>query len=110
MDLVAKLSDDAFGVLLPGTTLETATGVSDRLRAEVEQASLAHAGVRLQVTLSIGLTQALAGDDTKAVMTRAETALQVATDTGGNRVRMHDGDTCRQPPTAVAMAPVGRGR
>lgn len=87
IDLVSRFGGEEFGVLLPQADLEQARQTGERLRRAVEQAHISHAGVRLQATISIGVS---AGDARQASIEQlyrdADAALYRAKAKGRNRV------------------------
>ncbi|HWA36896.1 MAG TPA: diguanylate cyclase [Burkholderiales bacterium] len=85
-DLVGRYGGEEFGVLLPGTDLEGAVVLAERVRRSVESEALdSHTGVR--GTVSIGVAQ-LDPDDAshEAWISRADRALYEAKGAGRNRV------------------------
>jgi diguanylate cyclase (GGDEF)-like protein len=88
-DVVARYSDADFGVILPGTPVEGAVHVAERIRTSVEKLAIAHQGHGL-VTLSLGV----AGDrpahaTVPATMVQhASQALARAKQDGRNRSRV----------------------
>ena len=87
LDTVARVGGDEFIILLPGTPLEAATEVVERLRFAIQ--SLHHATEKQQVSIraSFGVAWWQGPEDTwPELMARADEALYVAKDAGGNRV------------------------
>ena len=87
LDTVARLGGDEFIILLPGTPLESATEVVERLRSAIQ--ILRHSTETAQVSIraSFGVAWWQGPEDTwPALMTRADEALYVAKSAGGNRV------------------------
>jgi diguanylate cyclase (GGDEF)-like protein len=83
-DVVGRIGGEEFAVLLPGTEIEEAMAVAERLRGAV-------AGMKtpghpdLQVTASFGVASATAADSVAGWMARADRALYTAKDSGRNR-------------------------
>lgn len=102
VDCVARLGGDEFAVLLPETGLGQAVGVGDKLRQALHAAAAAtlpaaataaepdptesETQERPGLTLSIGVTVALEGEEFKATLARADMALYAAKRAGRNRV------------------------
>jgi diguanylate cyclase (GGDEF)-like protein len=85
-DIIARVGGEEFAVLLPGTELETAASVAERLRAAVAHAPLLVGNQRLDLTASIGGTVVGAADgDLDDVLQRADRALYAAKAAGRNR-------------------------
>lgn len=91
MDLAARFGGEEFSVLLPGTNLQGATTVAERLRAAVAGEPLFHGGKQLRVTVSIGVSSVCDLDDAEAFVKRADEALYAAKNCGRNRAYLHDG-------------------
>ncbi len=83
-DLAARFGGEEFAILMPSTSLADAAAVAERMREAIEKAEIETEGVRLRVTVSIGVT---AGQDTLEELIRyADRALYQAKDQGRNRV------------------------
>jgi diguanylate cyclase len=89
-DVVARLGGDEFAVLLPGTALEGATALGRQICSLVGQGRIKRAdgGTVGQVTLSVGIAVAEAGETLDALMDRADKALYTAKRGGRNRVEI----------------------
>ena len=86
-DIVARYGGDEFAWLMPGTSVEAALAVADRIRRQVQEAnSLAD----LPITLSIGIA-ACPEDAANMVelMDRADAAMYFAKDSGGDQVKRY---------------------
>jgi diguanylate cyclase len=93
MDLVARYSDDRFSVLLPGTPLNQAVGVAERLRAAVARCPLRGKDLDLPISVSAGLAEVEQADDSAAFLKRGEAALQNSVQAGGDCTHYHTGQT-----------------
>ena len=91
-DLVGRTSGHQFDVLLPEATFAEAARAADDIRTAVERLGLRHSGSKSgeYVTVSIGVASAAAGADPQALRGAAQRALEVAEDSGGNRVNLAD--------------------
>ncbi len=74
-DWVARFDATTFAILLPGANLEDAQGVAERLHSGVARASLFVDGRPLEVSIVTGTAEASLGDDSDALLHRAETTL-----------------------------------
>jgi diguanylate cyclase (GGDEF)-like protein len=99
MDLVARLDAGSFAVLMPAATAAEAAQAAERLRSQIAEAAPRHAGRELRLTACFGLAEFRSGDNVSSLLTRAQAALDMALESGGNRVRWHDGDGCHPPST-----------
>jgi diguanylate cyclase len=91
MDLVARYSDDVFSVLLPGTPMNQAIGVAERLRVAVARCPLRGKDFELRITISGGLADVQRDDDSAALLKRGEAALHSSTHAGGDCINFHTG-------------------
>jgi diguanylate cyclase (GGDEF)-like protein len=100
MDVVGRYAPGCFALLLPSVGIAEAIRVAERLR---EQFPLSHASPDVEqprLTLSVAAAQVMENDDTIALLTRAEAALDAAERRGGDRAYFHDGERCA-PITAM---------
>ena len=89
VDLVARLGGEEFVVVMPETGPAIAAAVAERLRLAVanEPFAIRTSGDSLPVTVSVGVTTAMAnGDDRDRLLKRADDALYRAKADGRNRV------------------------
>ncbi len=88
-DLLARYGGEEFSILLPGTTLEHAHMLADRIRRAVESRRLKKRqsnedlGV---VTMSMGVSSYHQDDSVSTIIERADKCLYLAKDQGRNRV------------------------
>ncbi|MCC2670362.1 MAG: putative diguanylate cyclase, domain [Armatimonadetes bacterium] len=86
-DRIARLGGEEFAVFLPGTGLEAALAVAERLRRSVEETSVSLADGMLRFTCSFGVAERLRADEgLPPILTRADHALYRAKHLGRNRV------------------------
>ncbi|HWD96726.1 MAG TPA: GGDEF domain-containing protein [Acidimicrobiales bacterium] len=83
-DFAVRLGGDEFMVLLPGTSVQQAQSVAERLRIEISP--LMSTLVASEVTVSIGLTQIESGEQLVDAMRRADSALYAAKKNGRNQI------------------------
>ncbi|MDX2003924.1 MAG: GGDEF domain-containing protein [Meiothermus sp.] len=84
-DVLARWGGEEFLVLAPGSTLEAAQALGQRLREALEATPL-QSGVR--VTVSLGLTTSRPSDTPDTLLHRADTALYRAKAAGRNRLEV----------------------
>jgi diguanylate cyclase (GGDEF)-like protein len=99
-DHFARLGGEEFAALLPGTPLEAALRVAERIRAATEQAVFTdETGVHVPLSVSIGVTELKPDDDRPlAVLNRADKALYLTKESGRNRIAQA---AIGSPPTLV---------
>jgi len=105
VDLVARLGGEEFAVVMPETDSIIATAVAERLRLAVarEPFIVGAGGVKVAVTISIGVTAAAEGGDCREwLLKRADDALYDAKAAGRNRIVARLADL---PPIALAPLP-----
>lgn len=91
MDHAARFDNDSFAVAVHGADLATAIDVAQRLKNSLQSARPKLAGQPTPLTLSIGVCQAVAGDDAAKLLLRAQSAQNTAANYGGNQIAMNDG-------------------
>jgi diguanylate cyclase (GGDEF)-like protein/PAS domain S-box-containing protein len=86
-DLLGRLGGEEFALLLPGTNLQGALHLAERIRLLLEQNPTQTDEQRIPMTLSIGVTLLQNEDaDTSTALSRADKALYQAKNGGRNRV------------------------
>ncbi|SEL58493.1 PAS domain S-box-containing protein/diguanylate cyclase (GGDEF) domain-containing protein [Ectothiorhodospira marina] len=89
MDLAARMGGEEFAALLPGTHLQDARVLAERLRRRIKSTPAVHQGAIMAVTVSIGVAELHpedgSSDDT---LHRADAALYRAKGDGRNRVEV----------------------
>ncbi|HEY0686739.1 MAG TPA: diguanylate cyclase [Steroidobacter sp.] len=84
-DFVARYGGEEFVMILPGTQLEDATQLSEKLREAVAEIGFHFRGSPVSITVSSGVTALLPEDSAGAAFDRADQALYRAKQTGRNR-------------------------
>src|SRR5205085_11210812 len=87
-DLLARMGGEEFLVLFVGTSLATASDICERLRQAVETFDWNRVATGLSLTISIGLCDAVASADMRALLERADASLYAAKRGGRNRVEV----------------------
>ena len=86
-DVLGRMGGEEFAVLLPQTGLESAKLIAERLRLRVASLAIAANDSYARFTVSIGISQATAGDSSiEAGLNRADRALYRAKAAGRNQV------------------------
>jgi diguanylate cyclase (GGDEF)-like protein len=87
-DVASRWGGEEFVVLMPETPRHRAKEVAERLRAGIGHQPYATAAGDLSVTISIGVASIEPGDDTAALVRRADDALYRAKRAGRDRVEV----------------------
>jgi len=87
VDLVGRYGGEEFAFLLPETDLEAAAVIANRLRDRISQTPVATDGGPITVHVSIGIARAKSGESVASLLDRADTAMYVAKQNGGDQVR-----------------------
>jgi diguanylate cyclase len=98
-DLVARFGGEEFIVLLPDTPLEGARALAENIRGSIERGRVYNpkTGEEIRrITISLGVTEMVAGETIEATVARADEALYRAKTNGRNRVEIG------MPPAALA--------
>ncbi|TWJ17589.1 diguanylate cyclase [Geobacter argillaceus] len=86
-DLVGRIGGEEFLVVSPGTGLNEAVALAERIRGRIMNETFHEGDVQISVTLSVGLTILAPGDQcVESLLKRADTALYKAKEQGRNRV------------------------
>ncbi len=86
-DSLARWGGEEFMLVTPGTGVEAAARLAEKLRASIERGNFGDIG---RVTCSFGVTQSRAGDTVEDFTGRADTAMYAAKQGGRNRVRSYE--------------------
>ncbi len=95
-DLPARYGGEEFGIILPQTNLEAATTLADQVRLSVAQRKIVRKSTGQDlgtITMSIGVSAYVPGEDLAGLIERADGALYAAKDAGRNRVMARAADT-----------------
>ncbi len=88
-DACARYGGEEFVVVLPGTTLDAALDVGERLRRGVAERALLTMP-NIEATVSVGVAQYGAGETVEQLLRRADDAVYAAKRGGRNQVRAAD--------------------
>jgi diguanylate cyclase (GGDEF)-like protein len=87
IDVPARWGGEEFAIVCPGTDLEGAAHLAERIRAALEQRTiLAPDGTKIQVTVSLGVAAFPEGAGTENIVSAADGALYEAKRAGKNKV------------------------
>jgi diguanylate cyclase len=103
-DTLARYGGEEFSIILPGTTLENAKMLADRMRRAIESRRLKKRRTEEDlglITISIGVAQWRPNEPSDTLIERADSCLYMAKAAGRNRV-VGDSDIDGAPEEAVA--------
>jgi diguanylate cyclase (GGDEF)-like protein len=89
-DIVARWGGEEFLVLLPGTSLDEAMEIAERLRATIERTPVEGSPVPLKVTFSGGVANSTTNRDVTLLCKVADEALYIAKKTRNRVVSEHE--------------------
>ena len=98
-DLLARFGGEEFAILLPGTTLENACMLADRIRTAIECRRLKKRRTNEDlgvITLSMGVALCHGTDTPESLIDRADALLYDAKRAGRNRVLAEGGPDARR--------------
>jgi diguanylate cyclase (GGDEF)-like protein len=86
-DIIFRYGGEEFSVLLRNTKTEGAKLLAERMRKNVENMEFDYNNIKINVSVSIGLTELQEGDDPIKLIERADALLYKAKDSGRNQVK-----------------------
>lgn len=90
-DILGRYGGEEFLIVLKGTPLATALSVAERIRTHVAAGPVSlHGGLKINSTISIGVSSRRPDDDVDEFLRRADEALYAAKSAGRNCVRSAD--------------------
>lgn len=104
MDVVSRLGG-RLAVMMPGTNLQGANRLAERVRVSVAAQRAKIRGADVPWTVSLGVTEVLGGDDPNSLSQRADSALLASKAAGKNCTHAHDGAYCGIVRTPVVSGP-----
>jgi len=93
-DGVFRYGGEEFAVLMPAATLSDAKLSAERIRKATQAIVLKDGEATVPLTVSIGVADVRTGDDVEAIVSRSDSALYTAKDSGRNCSYYHDGSEC----------------
>jgi diguanylate cyclase (GGDEF)-like protein len=89
-DLLARYGGEEFAIILPDTSPIQAKLIAERIRTSIESTSIEfNNNLNINITISLGVTNLMLGDDINNLLTRADYALYQAKANGRNRVEIN---------------------
>jgi len=87
-DMIARTGGEEFCVLLPDTKKEEAKVVAERIRESVAKEPMQIGGLKISISVSIGVSEIQAQEGVDSVYNRADVALYRAKESGRNRTEL----------------------
>ena len=84
-DIMGRIGGEEFAFILPTTEIDSALIVAERIRIAVETSSIMVNDEKLKITVSIGASQLIKGDDVSIFLNRADVAMYKAKNNGRNQ-------------------------
>jgi diguanylate cyclase (GGDEF)-like protein len=88
-DVFVRIGGEEFIILLPNCSLEHGIKLAERIRKTVENTKFIYKGIRIFVTISIGVTEYTEGQDLEKFLEKADQALYQAKEMGRNKVVLY---------------------
>ena len=88
IDVFGRFGGEEFLLVLPGTDLEGARLVAERVRAAIEAAQFPGLPAGRRITVTLGVAERAAGEDIRMLLKRADRALYAGKGAGRNRVEV----------------------
>lgn len=105
MDMVCRYSPSQLALILPSAGVPEVLRAAERVRTATLALCPTTSRGQTQVSVSLGIAEAILGDNARSLMRRALEALAAAECAGGNCCHCHDGSQCYAiDPQAVAQA------
>ncbi|HSM12782.1 MAG TPA: GGDEF domain-containing protein, partial [Thermoanaerobaculia bacterium] len=92
-DVAARWGSEEFVLLLPETDLDGARTLAEKVRSRIASLRVVHGDRELEVTCTLGLSEADLGDSIDALAARADAALVAGKSAGGDRVEVWTPET-----------------
>lgn len=89
-DVVCRWGGEEFLILLQDCNSGEAAHLAEKIRKQIEERSFTFSSGETSVTLSLGVTQAIQGEEEKQLLDRVDQALFAAKNAGRNRVEVLD--------------------
>jgi diguanylate cyclase len=93
-DVPCRYGGEEFALVMPCTSLAEGRIAAERVRKSIEALSVKFDDKTLQVTISVGIAEAIRGDDSVSLIRRADDAVYASKEAGRNCGHWHDGDDC----------------
>lgn len=87
-DFSCRFGGEEFVILLPETNVDAAKRAMEKVRMRIEESPFHFRGERVQVTISIGISEFATGDTLEQVFERADQAMYEAKHQGRNCVQI----------------------
>ncbi len=89
-DMVGRIGGEEFLIILPGSGLETARSVAERVRESIEICPIKFQEHVIDTTMSFGVAESVPDENLEQLINRADQALYQAKRSGRNRVSLSE--------------------
>lgn len=94
-EIVFRVGGDEFGVYMQSVALDDAVSRAENFVTTISKSSITVDGIEIRRTASAGVTRVAAGQDLVGALYYADEALYSAKKSGGNMLRVTEGETLR---------------
>jgi diguanylate cyclase (GGDEF)-like protein len=89
-DMVGRIGGEEFLIILPGSALETASSIAERVRESIEIWPIKFQDHVIDITMSFGVAESVSDENLEQLINRADQALYEAKRSGRNRVSLSE--------------------
>ncbi|HEX6960678.1 MAG TPA: diguanylate cyclase, partial [Lacipirellula sp.] len=93
-DVVCRFGGEEFAIVLRGARVLEAQAAANRLRAAVEAMPIDIEGHSLRITISLGVAEAMPGEDARRIVSWADECVYASKRVGRNCTHWHNGTDC----------------
>ena len=95
VDIVGRYGGEEFVIILRNSSLTSSSEIAERIRRHIEESPIHLQNTAINITVSLGLCIARAGDNVDSLLDRTDHALYQAKNNGRNRVVVYNDDVDR---------------
>ncbi len=86
-DFISRYGGEEFAIILPHTNLDGAFNAGEGIRSYIDKSEFSYKNQTISLTISVGISSFMKGDNSNTVFERADSALYLAKRSGRNTVK-----------------------